>query len=63
MTLTGAVLGDIVQMSFSLNLQGVLLVGYVSAADTVTYYFENPANNAAGTIDLASGTVKARVVY
>ena len=58
MTVTGAALGDVVTASFSLSLQGVSLIAYVSAADTVSYFFEN---RTAGTVDLASGTVKVFV--
>jgi hypothetical protein len=54
----GAVLGDFARASFSLDLQGVRLNAWVSAADTVTYQFHNPT---AGTVDLASGTVRVRV--
>jgi hypothetical protein len=58
MTVTGAALGDLVEVSFSLDLQGIGINAWVSAADTVKYQFRNPT---AGTIDLASGTVKCRV--
>jgi hypothetical protein len=57
-TVTGAALGDFVQVSFSNDLQGILLTGYVSAADTVTARFQNETG---GAIDLASGTLRARV--
>jgi hypothetical protein len=56
--LTGAALGDLVDASFSLNLQGVRLNAWVSAANVVSYQFFNPT---AGVIDLGSGTVKCRV--
>lgn len=59
-TVTGAVLGDIVQVSFSLDLQELVLTGYVSAADTVEVVLENI--NAANPVDLASGTVSAMVM-
>jgi hypothetical protein len=58
MTIAGATLGDPVAASFSLDLQGVALRAWVSAANTVKYQFTNPT---AGVIDLASGTVKCRV--
>ena len=58
MTVTGAALGDLVETSFSLNLQGAQLRAWVSAANTVSYQFSNPT---AGVLDLASGTVKVRV--
>jgi hypothetical protein len=57
-TVTGAVLGDLVEASFSLDLQGVVLRAWVSAANTVKYQFFNPT---AGTIDLGAGDVKLRV--
>lgn len=54
-TVTGAALGDVVTgVSFSLDLQGVELTGYVSAADTVAVYFRN---NTGGTIDLGAGDI------
>lgn len=59
MTLAGATLGDTVAMSFTQNLVGVSLVGYVSSANTISYYFQN---GTAATVDLASGTVKAKIV-
>ncbi|WP_213064884.1 hypothetical protein [Acinetobacter sp. SWBY1] len=59
MTVTGANLGDNVNMSFDKDLQGVSLIGYVSAANTVSYYFENRTDD---TVDLVSGTVKAKIV-
>ena len=58
-TVTGAALGDYVEgISFSLDLQGISLTGYVSAADTVSARFQN---GTAGTLDLASGTLRAKV--
>lgn len=54
-TVTGAALGDIVTgVSFSLDLQGVDLTAYVSAADTVTVKF---ANRTGGTLDLGEGDI------
>lgn len=58
-TVTGATLGNFVEVSFSNDLQGMTLVGYVSAANTVTAVLSNLTG---GTLDLASGTLKARVV-
>jgi len=60
MTVTGAALGNPVTASFSLDLQGVELVAWVSAANTVSYQFVNPAG-AAGAVDLGSGTVRVIV--
>lgn len=58
-TVTGAALGDHVEsVSFSLDLQGTTLNGYVSAADTVTVVHRNDTG---GTIDLANGTLRVRV--
>jgi hypothetical protein len=57
-TVTGAALGDAAWGSFSLDLQGILLSVWVSAANTVGYRF---CNFTGGTIDLASGTVRVWV--
>lgn len=57
-TVTGAELGDFVVVSFSNDLQGILVQGYVSATDTVSVRFQNETT---GTIDLASGTLTAAV--
>lgn len=57
-TCTGAALGDFAQASFSLDLQGIMLVAYVSAADTVTVRFQNET---VSTIDLGSGTLRVAV--
>jgi hypothetical protein len=58
-TVTGAALGDYVEgLSFSLDLQGITLTGYVSAADTVAVRFQNETT---GALDLASGTLRAKV--
>lgn len=59
MTVTGAALGDLVDASFSLDLQGITLRAWVSATNTVKYVFECAAGGA--TVDLGSGTVKCRV--
>lgn len=58
-TVTGAALGDLVVVSFSLDLQGILLTGYVSSANTVSVRFQNETG---GAIDLASGTISAKVI-
>ena len=58
-TVTGAALGDICLVSFSLDLQGITLTSYVSAANTVSVRFQNETT---GTLDLASGTLKAVVI-
>lgn len=57
-TVTGAKLGDYARESFSLDLQGITVTAYVSAADTVTVRFQNESG---GALDLASGTLKVVV--
>lgn len=57
-TVTGAVLGGFAMASFSLDLQGITVTAYVSAADTVSVRFQNESG---GLLDLGSGTLKARV--
>lgn len=57
-TVTGAALGDFALASFSLSTQGIKLTAEVTAADTVTVNFHNKTG---GTLDLGSGTLKARV--
>lgn len=58
-TVSGAVLGDFVIASFSLDQAGCVLSAYVSAADTVTVVLFNAT---AGAVNLASGTLYARVL-
>jgi hypothetical protein len=58
-TATGAALGDFALASFSLDLQGITVTAYVSAADTVTVRLQNESG---GAIDLASGTLRVRVL-
>ena len=57
-TVTGAALGDFARASFSLDLQGITLTAWVSAADAVSVRFQN---GTPGVVDLASGTLWARV--
>lgn len=58
-TVTGAALGDFVTgVSHSVDLQGITVTAWVSAADTVTIRFQN---NSSGTIDLASGALRVVV--
>lgn len=58
-TVTGAALGDYVEgVAFSLDLQGITVTAYVSAADTVSVRFQNESG---GLLDLASGTLYVRV--
>ncbi len=57
-TVTGAVAGDFALASFSLDLLGLKLSASVDAADTVTVIFSNTSG---GDVNLASGTLRARV--
>jgi hypothetical protein len=57
-TVTGAALGDFVQVSFTQPLQEAELEAYVSAADGVHFIFRN---NTGGNLNLDSGTVKVQV--
>lgn len=57
-TVTGAALGDFAEASFSIDLQGITLTAWVSAANTVSVRFQNETG---GALDLASGTLRARV--
>jgi hypothetical protein len=58
-TVTGAALGDFVTgVSFSLDLQGITVTGWVSSSNTVSVRFQNESG---GTLDLASGTLRVRV--
>lgn len=58
-TVTGAALGDFVTgVSFSLDLQGITVTAWVSAADTVSVRFQNESG---GILDLASGTLRVMV--
>lgn len=58
-TVTGAALGDYADASFSLDLQGITVTAWVSAADTVSVRFQNETG---GTINLGSGTLRARIL-
>lgn len=55
----GAVLGDFALVSFSLDLQGITVTAYVSAAATVSVRFQNESG---GTLDLAAGTLRVKVI-
>lgn len=57
-TCTGARMGDLVDSSFSINLNGVIMTAYVSASDTVTILLRN---NTGAVRDLASGTLRVRI--
>ncbi len=57
-TVTGAALGDYVEgVSFSNDLQGITVTAWVSAPDAVSVRFQNESG---GTLDLPSGTLRAR---
>lgn len=58
-TVSGAKLGDFALVSFSLNIQDLVLSAAVTNSNVVTAVL---SNNTGGAIDLASGTVKARIV-
>lgn len=53
-TVEGAVLGDVVTVSFSLDRQGVNLFAYVQTTNTVMFRMEN---NTGGTVTMAAGTI------
>ena len=56
---TGVALGDIVfGISFGVDVSGITVTGYVSAANVVTLRLQNES---AGTLDLDSTTVKVLV--
>jgi hypothetical protein len=56
---TGATLGQFALASFSLDLAGLAISAYVSATNVVTAIL---LNNSGGAIDLASGTLRVRVL-
>ncbi len=58
-TATGAVLGDFVIASFSLDVADLQLDGHVTAADTVTCVL---SNSTSGPITLGSGTLRVIVL-
>lgn len=58
-TCTGAALGDRTTATFSLDLQGVTLNSWVSAANTVSTRFQNESG---GPIDLANGVLAVSVL-
>lgn len=59
-TATGAQIGDAVEIGFSTNLNGVQIVAWVSAADTISFYLQNPPANPNGTVDVSTGHAIAR---
>lgn len=58
-TVTGAALGDRVELFPPYDMQGILFQGFVSAANTVKITLFNTTG---GTIDLASGTWRIQVI-
>lgn len=58
-TVTGAALGDYVLVSHGVDLQGISVTAYVSAANTVSVRFQNESG---GVLDLASATLRALVL-
>lgn len=58
LTVTGAALGDYAQATFSLDVQGITVTSWVSAANTVSVRLQNETG---GAIDLGSGILRAAV--
>ncbi len=58
LTVSGAALGNIVDVSFSLDAQGITISGYVSTTNTVKIVF---FNGTSGTVNLASGIIRVKV--
>ncbi len=58
-TVTGAVLGNMALVSFSLATSGITITAWVSAANTVSVRFQNETG---GVLDIGSGTLKAWVL-
>lgn len=58
-TVTGAALGDFVMVSAGVDLAGITVTAYVSAADTVSVRIQNESG---GTLDLASTSITVRVL-
>lgn len=58
-TVTGAALGDYARASFSLDVQDLIMTANVTAANTVTAIL---ANNTAGAVNLAEGTIYVEVI-
>jgi hypothetical protein len=58
-TVNGALLGDFAIASFSLDTTGITITAWVSASNTVSVRFQNESG---GVLDIASGTLRARVI-
>ena len=59
-TVTGAALGDYALVAAPYDLQDISVTAYVVAADTVEVRLQNETT---GTIDLASGIWKVKVIH
>ena len=59
-TVSGAILGDFVLRSFSLDVQELILTADVSASNTVEVVLANLTGSA---VDLASGTLRVAVLH
>lgn len=57
-TITGAQVGDFVQVSFSQALAGCIMQGQVTAVNTLTLTIHNPG---ASSINIIGGTLKVRL--
>lgn len=58
-TVTGAALGDFALISTGIDMSGITVTGYVSAADTVTLRVQNETT---GTLDINSQTIRATTI-
>jgi hypothetical protein len=58
-TVTGAAIGDFVLVSMGVDIVDMTISAQVTAADTVTVRIQNESG---GTVDLASTTVRVRVL-
>jgi hypothetical protein len=58
-SVVGAIMGGFTQASFSLDLQGITVTSWVSTPDVVSVRFQNQTS---GTLDLASGLLRIRVL-
>lgn len=58
-TVTGAALGDFALASLDVDVAGITVTAYVSAADTVSVRLQNESG---GTLDLVSATLAVRVI-
>jgi hypothetical protein len=54
----GAAMGDFVAVSYSENLQDIIISGWVSTPGTVAVRFQNESS---GPVDLPAGTIRVRV--